>query len=433
MSAINNPSRSTLSGIAVLHHQIGSPITVNGETFIQTEKDQEGIALYGPYELYQPGIYSVTFCVMPDSDYAGNTICGFADVASSYGTNVLERTNLFIDRLLQNDGRVVLHFELPEARELEFRVYSIGNSRLRVSTGMVASPIPAKGYCPVLTPDLGVSDEFFRNNFQHFRQIYENGGELQITTQGTIARFAEVSFYVRSPDDFQLITEIFIINEYNCDLEANVLAIDVGMNVGLTSLYMARNPRVIEVHGFEPFRNPFTRSLENFSLNPKLSRKITPYNTGLSSINQELSVLSNEDSTIGTSLRGRQTGDTEIITVRNATEIFKELISRAKSKNLEVIVKIDCEGSEFAIIESLAAAGLLKYIRVLMIEWHKWWSSEKSQRDIVGPLIEDNFVIFDRTMPSNPHAGMLYAVHSDQRSVAEPERRHWWQQWKVAG
>jgi FkbM family methyltransferase len=169
------------------------------------------------------------------------------------------------------------------------------------------------------------------------------------------------------------------------------------------------------VHGFEPFHKPFARALENFSLNPELAKKIIPSNTGLSSTDQELSVLSSAHRhELSTSIRGQQTGNPETITIQNATEIFAGLISRAKSNGWEVITKLDCEGSEFAIIESLAAAGLLKDIRVLMVEWHKWWSSDKSQRDIVAPLIEDNFVIFDHTVPADPYAGMLYAVRTSE-------------------
>ena len=340
----------------MIHHEIGLPITVDGETFIQTEKDQEGMAVYGRYKLYQPGIYSVTFDVVPDhNNCSDGSICGYADVTSSYGKILLERTNLFVDRLLREGGQVILHFELPEATELEFRVYSNGKARLRVSTGIVALPIIAKGYCPVLRPNMHGSDDFFRDNFQHFRHIYENGGQFRETAEGTIATCAEVSFYVRSTDDFQIISEIFFVNEYNCDLRESMLAVDVGMNIGLTSLYMAKNPRVMEVHGFEPFRNPFARALENFSLNPTLSKKIRPSNTGLGGTNQELDVLCNADSTIGTSIRGQKTGNSEKITVQNAAPIFARLVARAKAKGWEVIAKIDCEGSEFAIIESLEA------------------------------------------------------------------------------
>lgn len=393
-------------------HGVGSPIIVNGETFIQTEKDQEGMAVYGPYALYEPGIYSVTFNVMPDSGhYDDGIICGWADVTSSFGTISLERTNLYINRLLRDDGLVVLHFELLEATQLEFRVWTLGKARLRVSTSIVASPIQAKGWCPVCKPDVRESDDFFRNNFLRFRELYENGGEIHLTAQGAIATCAGVSFYLRASEQFQQVNEIFFVRDYNCDFRANIMAIDVGMNVGLTSLYMATSPHVIEVHGFEPFPNTFTRALDNFNLNPALSKKIIPTNAGLSDANQELSVLSNPDDTMGTSIRGTTAGFPGTITVRNATEIFEELISRAKSNGWEIMAKIDCEGSEFAIIESLGAAGLLKHVRVLMIEWHKWWSSDKSQKDIVGPLMESNFVIFDRTMPANPHAGMLYAVH----------------------
>jgi len=88
-----------------------------------------------------------------------------------------------------------------------------------------------------------------------------------------------------------------------------------------------------------------------------------------------------------------------------------EVIPEARSKNLDLVVKMDCEGSEFAICERLDEAGLLNQIRVFMIEWHKWWS-EKTQHDIISRLIRCGFDALDHTNPENPHAGMLYAIRT---------------------
>jgi hypothetical protein len=51
-----------------------------------------------------------------------------------------------------------------------------------------------------------------------------------------------------------------------------------------------------------------------------------------------------------------------------------------------------------------------------MIEWHKWWSKEKTQQDIIRPLTKAGHLVFDRTNPENPYAGMLLAVRTQQAS-----------------
>ena len=108
---------------------------------METEEGEDGYAFFGPYETYPPGVYSVTFNIHVDRAKAGDTsICGWADVSRYLGTDVLEKTDLFIDQLIRDDGRVTLHFVLNLECDLEFRVYTNGRARLRVWTGMAAVP-----------------------------------------------------------------------------------------------------------------------------------------------------------------------------------------------------------------------------------------------------------------------------------------------------
>jgi FkbM family methyltransferase len=190
------------------------------------------------------------------------------------------------------------------------------------------------------------------------------------------------------------------------------VAVDIGMNVGVASLALARSPRIVSVLSFEPFQAPFRRALSNFESNPELARKISPMNVGLSDRDQVLEVMSQEISTIGVSIRGAGTGQKEQIAVRDAGRELRNHITAARIDGKGVVLKVDCEGSEFAIIESFQREELLQHIDVMMIEWHKWWSKEKTQADLIAPLLEAGFFVFDRTNPGNPYAGLLLAVRS---------------------
>jgi hypothetical protein len=62
-------------------------ITLNGENYIQTERDQSGFAIYGDNEEYEPGEYSVAFEVTVSEEWASeNFLCGWAEVTASLGT-----------------------------------------------------------------------------------------------------------------------------------------------------------------------------------------------------------------------------------------------------------------------------------------------------------------------------------------------------------
>ena len=125
-----------------------------------------------------------------------------------------------------------------------------------------------------------------------------------------------------------------------------------------------------------------------------------------------MTVLSQELNTIGVSVKGNSAGTPETIEIRDAAVELKPLIADTKNRGLGVVIKVDCEGSEFPIFEALEQNGLFKDIDALMIEWHKWWSADKTQYDLIAPLTKAGFFVFDRTQVANPHAGLLLAVRA---------------------
>jgi hypothetical protein len=47
---------------------------------------------------------------------------------------------------------------------------------------------------------------------------------------------------------------------------------------------------------------------------------------------------------------------------------------------------------------------------VYLIEWHKWWSADRSAKDFILPLLDKNFVVLDHTEASDRYAGTVYAI-----------------------
>jgi FkbM family methyltransferase len=395
------------------NRRTGAVTTVDGETFVQTARGKPGFALLGPFTPYPAGSYSVTFNVVPEAGPAtADGYCGWVDVAvDGARTRIAEKTNLFTDRLRRGRGQVMLPVNLNRRDWLRFRVYSAGTVPLRVSTEPKVSPHADNRYLPLLPLGAPAPNKFFKSHLSHLRGLYENGVEFGLGER-TVANFGGLSFYICTADACQIVNGIFFGNMYNFSFTRNIFAIDIGMNIGLASLYMARDPRVVQVHAFEPFLVPFERAIENFALNPALAPKINPMQIGLGDANQTLDVHSDPEKTIGRSIKGLPTGVPETITVRDAAEVLPELVAKAKAQGCDVVIKVDCEGSEFSIFATLSKAGLLSEIRAFMVEWHKKGSTDGSQNEIVGPLIANNFMIFDRTNP-NKASGMFYAARTD--------------------
>jgi FkbM family methyltransferase len=243
--------------------------------------------------------------------------------------------------------------------------------------------------------------------------IHRLGLDLDVSDNEVFGIFDSVRVRLEGLEDFQTATEVFLVNEYKFRAGRNTLVADVGMNAGFASLFFASLPDVVEVHSYEPFATPYKRALDNFALNPEIKHKVRAYNYGLSDRDSRLVAKVSPHDTIGTSVRGRPEGGVdEEISLRDVREIFAELISRARTLDVALVAKIDCEGSEFPIFEALDQGGMLPEFTAFMIEWHKWWSADKTSENIVQPLLRNGFFVLDRTLASNPHAGMLYAARS---------------------
>jgi len=227
----------------------------------------------------------------------------------------------------------------------------------------------------------------------------------------------------KNKGDLNVFDDIFCANNYNFRMTGSCCVIDIGMNVGLASLYFARMPTVQVVHSFEPFTCPFNRALENFALNPDIGVKIKPNHFGLSGTNEVLEVSFSEDPTIGASIRGGAGPATDKITVRDASATLRPIIEEAERNKQLVVIKMDCEGSEFAIVEALDRANLLGRVNVFMIQWHKLWSADKSNDDLARPLLANGFAVFDFLRVNAPSASMLFAARTPASTGASKSNR----------
>src|SRR5262249_45054423 len=134
------------------------------------------------------------------------------DVAS--GDAIIEKTNLFVDRLQADRGLAVLAFTLQKPARLRFRVYSLGTVCLNVSTVREVVPISSVGYCPILKPDQKPDNPLFERYFTRLRSIYENGVRLNVNNDQITASYDGVSFNVCSADVFQLVNGLFFGSMY---------------------------------------------------------------------------------------------------------------------------------------------------------------------------------------------------------------------------
>jgi FkbM family methyltransferase len=229
--------------------------------------------------------------------------------------------------------------------------------------------------------------------------------KLTITIQG-------IDYYPTTFEEVFILYEIFCDGIYNFVCPWPTMVIDIGMNVGFSSLFFASNANVEKVIGYEPFQPTYKRALENFQMNPALSAKILPLNLGIGIRDYKGSFDYSEEWKGNVSITGdphfRPREGTRVtqeeITIVSADKLFKKI--QDDYSGIRKLCKMDCEGAEYDIFQSLSGLGSDQLPDAFMIEWHF-----KGNQGIVDFLTARGYLVF-----SFAHAdeglGMLYATRT---------------------
>ncbi len=200
---------------------------------------------------------------------------------------------------------------------------------------------------------------------------------------------------------------VFIQNEYSFSLRSNnYTVIDIGMNIGATSLWFAQNPAVKKIYSFEPAESTYKQAVRNLEYNPALAQKIEAHCYGIGGKEGTVTVSYNPAKPGQTSSvvdRFAENADLpkEILQIKEASSVLEPIINENDNK---IFLKIDCEGAEFEIMENLHAKRLLKKIDVIIMEWHY-----RPPERIIEILEQNKFMVFC-THEIRNYVGMLRAV-----------------------
>jgi FkbM family methyltransferase len=390
----------------MINEAIGERVEIDGNAYLKTRPNALGHAIYGPYERLGVGNYMVEYSVTPIQkiDIEGDLICAAIDVACNRGATIVARSLVYYLPILKDD-KLCLFFNITEEHDdLEYRVYVNSVVSLLISDRPRVTRVIKNEYVPPIS--YSSSSSFLNDNTELFTKLFLAGMQVKIVGGGAILTASDVSFHARCGDDMNFIGEIFFENVYNLMMPRAACLIDIGMNIGFTSLRLATREEIKEVYAFEPFKSTFNRAAANVILNPVAAAKIHMNNVGLSDRDQELRVLIDTDDSGSYSVIGSHTGEAVTIQIRDAATVLAPIINSATRKGRMLIVKLDCEGSEFAVFKSLSAVGLLEKIAVFMVEWHLGWGNYS---ELTVPLIKRGFAIIDRS-PRSGGNGFFYAV-----------------------
>ena len=228
---------------------------------------------------------------------------------------------------------------------------------------------------------------------------------------GIFCQYDNICFKVKNKSDYMVMNDIFKKNSWNFSTKEKVVVIDIGMNIGLASLYFANMDNVEKVYGFEPFPQTYQTALDNIRMNDvRIKSKIDPNNYGLTDKEQNIKVLYDSKYTTNMRIDGgeRLHGDEENI-AQVRTLVASDVICNIMEKHIgiKIVLKVDCEGAEYSIFENLFATGVLDKIYMILMETH-----DGRENEIKSLLAQSGFIYFDNYVGYHSILSFIYSVNN---------------------
>ena len=205
---------------------------------------------------------------------------------------------------------------------------------------------------------------------------------------------------VKSTDLMQL-TTIWLIREYEVpgfEIKENDIVIDVGGHIGLFMLFCEQFCRKGKIYCFEPVLDNYRIFLDNVKLNNL--ENVFSFNTAVSKQDGNIPLYLNDDAS-GHSvfLKSSNSIQVESMTLQ---KIFD--LNNIKKCNL---LKLDCEGSEYEIINSLPDS-YFSMIDKMIIEYHFAEKYPRLLTDLIKKLESTSFSVNVKKLSDD--MGLIFAA-----------------------
>ena len=201
--------------------------------------------------------------------------------------------------------------------------------------------------------------------------------------------------------DLMAFTHVWLLKEYErpgFEIKNNDTIIDIGAHIGLFALFCAQFCKSGKIYCFEPVKENFEMLKANLELNNITN--VIATNAAVSVDNGTVTIYLNDDDA-GHSMyvTGSKSIQVRSVSLQNILELH----------NIEQcdFLKVDCEGEEYAIMDSFPASYYDK-IRKICIEYHFVDTKPDLLEGLTDKLKSLSFKI--KTRKILPDIGFLYAT-----------------------
>lgn len=197
------------------------------------------------------------------------------------------------------------------------------------------------------------------------------------------------------------IFEIFLNKEYENEIikiQEGDIVFDIGANIGIFSLYSLYNSAK-EVHSFEPGEKQFEAIKNNLSKN---FNNIYVNNLAVTNTKGTTKFYINDSSVTNSTFSKTSDKYIEVKTIDIKSYVIENSIPKID------YLKIDCEGGEYEIIESLDEDFLKEKINKICLEYHIFEEKDELKlKQLISKLQICNFTI-------NKKGTMIYCKNNKQ-------------------
>jgi FkbM family methyltransferase len=214
---------------------------------------------------------------------------------------------------------------------------------------------------------------------------------------------------LKSEADESVFHEIFVNRDYvvveDIVSEAGAAILDIGAHIGLFSMYARGLNDNVKIFAYEPAPENFAAMKEHFKENHISG--IVVKNVAVTEKEGETVLFLSEDSHNHSiwNLFGTKMRQVKVPTVSMA-KIFERDLAK-QGVNFCDLVKMDCEGAEFEILESMKAE-VFKKIGSFYIEYHEYVDGKKGE-NLVKILQRNGFKVRITKSRYDNRLGFIFA------------------------
>lgn len=221
-------------------------------------------------------------------------------------------------------------------------------------------------------------------------------------------------FNLKSDADKSVFSEIFLDRDYAVVDEiirgAQNCVIDIGAHIGLFSMYVRGLNDGVKIFAYEPAPENFSEMKKHFKENDV--EGVFAKNVAVGGVNGEMELFLSEDSHNHSLLNFF--GDAYFKKIKVPTVNMEKIFEKDLGRNgvgFCDLVKMDCEGAEFEILEAMRGE-LFKKIGAFYIEYHEY-SDGKNHFGLEEILVRNGFRVRSVKSRYDNKLGFIFARRGD--------------------